>query len=696
MNRLKFTAVIHSHQPVGNFDKVFHKLTDICYRPFLENLRRYPSFTFSMHISGPLLQWWEKNDTGMVDLVGGMVDSGQIELLMGGFFEPVLASISPADRRGQVSMMREHLRDRFGVAPKGLWLTERVWENGITEDLLAEDVKFVLVDDRHFKINGFRDEELRGYFLTESDGRPLAVFPIDERLRYMIPFRPVHELAAYLRETWQRGGSTIVYGDDGEKMGGWPGTAGWVYRDGWLSSFLDGMMAMQDEFLVIRTCSQIMQEEKPLGLCYIPTASYSEMEGWALPAANLVEMKELTDNLGSGFERFKPFIRGGHWKNFFLKYPESNLLHKKVTHLSRILRRRRIIPPKILEDLYAAQCNDTYWHGIFGGLYLPHLRAAVWERVSRLEKYLRMGEDLSFETVDIDLDGRQEVLAHSYQFSATLRPERGGCVSEYSYFPQGNNYCNVLARRFEAYHHSFSGKDGNGDGPVEEEGTASIHDLSKQLPAGARSELVYDDSQRGLFVDRFFESTGSVRKYKRSELTGFGKFSSGEYQWKMVKDGVLMKREEEVMFGEQAGKLSVKKELIFSQDGEMDLKAAITFLQNPFELRYGVELSLSPPFLFKGYGIMKVDDMDIDTGSGPTSFEDVKSILFGEENSPIALLVEWTPRAELWYYPIYTISQSETKFDKTLQGLTIFPSWRLPAGLENTASFLVKWRYIEP
>jgi alpha-amylase/alpha-mannosidase (GH57 family) len=696
LNRLKFTAVIHNHQPVGNFDKVFQRITDSCYRPFLESLKKYPSFHFSLHISGPLLRWWEKNDTGLVDLVGEMVSSGQTELLMGGFYEPVLASLSPADRRGQVSMMREYLRDRFGVAPDGLWLTERVWENGMTEDLIAEEVEYVLVDDRHFKINGFSDEELRGYFLTESDGRPLAVFPIDEKLRYMIPFRPVDDLMAYLRETWEKGGSLIVYGDDGEKMGGWPGTAGWVYKEGWLSRFLEGMMALQDEFLEIKTCSQILEEEKPSGLCYLPSASYTEMEGWALPAENLVEMTELTDHLGDDFERYKPFVRGGHWKNFLVKYPESNLLHKKVMHLSRVLRRRRIVPPKILEDLFASQCNDTYWHGVFGGLYLPHLRAAVWERVSRLEKYLRMGEDLTLEPLDIDLDGRQEILVHSYQFSAILRPEKGGCVSEYSYFPQGNNYCNVLSRRFEAYHKDFFEKKGNGDKSCKDEGTTSIHDLPRELPDSACGDLVYDNSQRGLFVDRFFEKTGGVRKYKKSGLTEFGNFSYGDYHWKLVKDGILMEREEEVMFGEQEGKLSVKKELTFSPDGEMELKTAVNFHDNPFGLRYGVELSLSPPFLFKGYGIMKVDNMDISTGSGPSTFENAQSILFGEEDSQLALLVEWTPTADLWYYPIHTISQSETRFEKTLQGLTVFPNWHLPSGLADTTSIILKWRFVEP
>ena len=36
-------------------------------------------------------------------------------------------------------------------------------------------------------------------------------------------------------------------------------------------------------------------------------------------------------------------------------------------------------------NLLQGQCNDPYWHGIFGGLYSPHLRTAVWRSLIRSE-----------------------------------------------------------------------------------------------------------------------------------------------------------------------------------------------------------------------------------------------------------------------------------------------------------------------
>ncbi len=58
---------------------------------------------------------------------------------------------------------------------------------------------------------------------TESDGRGLSLLAIDERLRYLVPFRPPEETAAYLRRLRSEGHRLAILADDGEKFGGWRG-----------------------------------------------------------------------------------------------------------------------------------------------------------------------------------------------------------------------------------------------------------------------------------------------------------------------------------------------------------------------------------------------------------------------------------------------------------------------------------------
>src|SRR3989449_6930961 len=200
MDPLRFVFGVHFHQPVGNFDHVFQQHLRDVYRPLVEHLAEHRFFPFALHMSGPLLEWLEAHDSAYLDLLGRLAADGRIELLLAGFYEPVLAALPRADRVEQIGWMRAAMRKRFGVDAAGLWLTERVWEPDLAADLADAGVRYVLVDDRHFLVSGFERDELYAPFWTESDGKRVALFPIDERLRYLVPFKPPATIATYRSE----------------------------------------------------------------------------------------------------------------------------------------------------------------------------------------------------------------------------------------------------------------------------------------------------------------------------------------------------------------------------------------------------------------------------------------------------------------------------------------------------------------
>src|ERR687898_648556 len=446
MPPIRFVFGLHLHQPVGNFDHVFEQHVQDVYRPILERLSQREFLPLVLHLSGPLLEWLEEHDTSYLDMLGGLVSDGRVELLLAGFYEPVLASIPRADRVEQIQWMRDAIRKRFGVDARGLWLTERVWEPELAADLADAGVRYALVDDRHFLATGFAADQLHAPLWTESDGRRLALFPIDERLRYLIPFRPPEETAHYLRELRGAGHRLAVLADDGEKFGGWPGTKEWVYERGWLNQFLGtiGRLIVDGE-VQLSTLSDALEHVPSGGLAYLPTASYREMEGWSLPPDAALRLIRLERSLGetriSGPDG--ALIRGAHWRNFLVKYSEANRMHKKMQALSLLLRAQGDYPAA-RRAIGRAQCNDAYWHGVFGGLYLPHLREAIWRNLALAERELRRGEALTAEVLDIDGDGHEEIWIHSDQFSAIVSPWRGGAVEEYTVFASGINYANTL------------------------------------------------------------------------------------------------------------------------------------------------------------------------------------------------------------------------------------------------------------
>src|ERR1700680_2159692 len=139
--------------------------------------------------------------------------------------------------------------------------------------------------------------------------------------------------------------------------------------------------------------SEALATHAPLGRVDLPTASYTEMMEWVLPTSVRQKFHALLDEF-SGRPDVRRFLRGGFWRGFFSKYAEANLLHQKMLRVSSKLRSTGRKGAKgaanraaAMTHLLRAQCNDAYWHGIFGGLYAPHLRSALWRELVLAETF---------------------------------------------------------------------------------------------------------------------------------------------------------------------------------------------------------------------------------------------------------------------------------------------------------------------
>jgi 4-alpha-glucanotransferase/alpha-amylase len=381
---------VHAHQPSDNFADVLERAVDRCYRPFLETLDAYPRFRFSFHCSGPLFTFLCDRFPEVVHRLERMVARGQTELFGGGDAEPVLAAIPERDRRGQLRAFSDRLEARFGRRPRGAWLTERAWEATIVPSLAACGIDYVTVDDYHFLCTGRESSELTGYFTTEEDGRRLDLFPISEALRYKIPFAPATDVVPYLEGLdTTRSGVAAIYFDDIEKFGIWPDTHEWVYGRGWLAEFLQGVLASTR--IETRTYSEFRAAHRTRGVVYLPSTAYIEMNEWTLPARAAARYAALVrhERALHRYDDAKPFLRGGIWRNFLSRYPEANWLHKRMLALSdRVASLPGPADAALTRLLYAAQANDAYWHGLFGGLYLPHLRRGLYRALIGLEHAL--------------------------------------------------------------------------------------------------------------------------------------------------------------------------------------------------------------------------------------------------------------------------------------------------------------------
>ncbi|HWQ69181.1 MAG TPA: alpha-amylase/4-alpha-glucanotransferase domain-containing protein [Patescibacteria group bacterium] len=674
-DKLRFLLVLHNHQPLGNFDEVIQALTDRAYRPLLQAIHARPALKFTLHMSGPLLLWLEQRDPDYLDLIGELVQRGRLELLSGGLYEPILAAIPHEDRIAQITLMSERLRSRFGVRPRGLWLTERIWDSAIIPSLVEAGIAYVLMDDRAFLTSGFEAERLHDYYLTEAEGESLAIFPIDKTLRYLIPFRPPTEIEAHLRWIARMGGRLAIAADDGEKFGGWPGTAKWVYNDGWLKGFLD-LLEGAGDWLVSQTVSEALDGVRPAGLCYLPTCSYIEMEEWSLGPDGGRRFEELKGRLGSDVDRFMPHLRGGHWKHFLVRYPEANRAHKKGLALGRLLPVGRGAQQARLE-LLAAQCNDSYWHGIFGGLYLPHLRHEIWRHLARAEACIRRRQTLKVEATDLDCDGAPEVWVHGRRFSAQIQPHRGGRLVEWTDFAGEVNLLNTLTRRPEAYHDAIRRAAAQPEGQAHE-GIPGIHDLQRATPADLVNGLCYDQWERTAFLDHFFIEPHPLSAWVSGCLDERGDFVEALWSSKPTSGGVVLERLGQVRTEpDRSHPLHLRKEYAFTDNRSLTV---LYRMQNPgsdrLNIRFGVELNFFLPGLALGTSFITIGHQRASLAT-PTFTAGVEDFTLSTLGPSPQLRVELDHPVTLHSHLVATVSQSEDGYERTVQGVAAMPTWDL-------------------
>lgn len=633
MEKLNLLLAIHCHQPIGNFGAVFSKAYEMAYLPFIEVLDRHPRIKISLHYSGSLLDWLKQNQPEFLNRIRNLVKRGQVEILAGGYYEPILSLIPESDAIEQIKMLKEEILDKFCWEADGLWLTERIWEPKLPKLLNSAGIGWTIVDDSHFKSAGMNPEELSGYYLTEEEGMTLKIFGASEKLRYCLPFKLPQVSIDYLKNLYQdRKVKCVCFADDGEKFGLWPGTNKWVYEEKWLENFL---VAIEKNSSWLRTqgFKQYLDQNPPTGRVYLNCASYREMMEWS----------------------------GGFFRNFLLKYPEANWMHKRMLYVSKKNKNSQLTEAR--RHLYMGQNNDAYWHGVFGGLYLNHLRSSVYFHLIEAEKLLQ-GLKAGFnnlEELDLDCDGQREIILSNDLFSCIFAPHRGGTLRELDFKPKSTNLINTIMRRPETYHQKIKQKTVNPH--VKNSQPQSIHDLEKIKQEGLENFLFYDAYPRACCLDHFLPSDTTLGQFIRCEYIELGDFIQGEYKVKTFRKG----KNKIGLNLTRIGKVTNQELALFKK---IDIES------NELSLNYVIE-NKSASVLTTRFGIefnLSVYDNLISSKSG-----EMEALAFRLNDIWNGLSIEFNidKPVWIWHFPVETVSDSESGVEKTYQELCLFFSWQL-------------------
>lgn len=698
----ELAMVFHNHQPVGNFPDVIDRAVDRAYLPLLRLLGDYPTIRVTLHYSGSLLLELQQRHPVVLEMIADLVRHDRAELLTSGFGEPIMPAIPAIDRIRQLQRMNRELHQTFDTVPLGAWVTERVFDPACVPQWLNAGVRYLLLDDCHMLKCGLPPGSPAGPWRMITPAGAMLIFFSDSRLRNEMPWGDVDQQLRILEKHHQAGGGPLAVGDDGEKFGDWPGTHELCYgradREGWLSTFFSGLETLSGD--VNCCCLRELLDRPPLGDVQVPAGSYHEMNIWAAGERRVHPATALTSSE-------EKMVQPASWFHFPVRYREAGSLLSRIQELSRAIVRihDKEIRARAEQDLHLAECNCAWWHGVFGGVYLPHLRMALHEKrisagktvdwyFSRLRTELQQDEpsyaarkeldalrseyylenytraDLTdalytyplndilqgrLEEVapvsfsgDFDFDGEEELCLRGTDADIWIDPAEGGSVFGLDLKQWNYDALAVMSRYREPYHRDW-------------DGTLAV---PRSVPL-----QVYDANRRTAFRDRL------LAKAERTDLENLSwqdlsDFANGNWQQSdLTRDSVTLEKDCTVLLEQGSVALNVCKKYQLQTGG--------------LQVEYQFSGDVMDGFFF----VPEINLMLMATdGNRHLSRAGVGHSLAESMEFPGGEPLEWidpwlgfrliltAPEAiRFLHVPVYTLSRNFDEFEAIFQGITLWP-----------------------
>jgi alpha-amylase len=391
------------------------------------------------------------------------------------------------------------------------------------------------------------------------------------------------------------------------------------------------------------------------------------------------------------------FIRGGTWRNFRNRYPEANEMYARMLAVSARIERIRqagAADPAALAEatqaLYRGQCNCAYWHGAFGGIYLPHLRNAIFHELIAAEKAAdraegRRGVWVEATTADYDFDGRVDVRLSSESLDAWIAPAKGGMLYELDLRDQEHNLLATLDRRPEAYHEQVLA------GPGVARSVVDASQLAKFKQEGLERMVRYDTSRRKSLVDHFWDVGVDAASVVEGTALERGDFASGVYEASIRRNPgriqVLLSRT-----GNAWGIPFSLSKAITLEAGSRSLEIAYKLegLPRDFRQHLAVEFNFAGlPAQAAGRFFYDESRRDLGELGSRLDLEGPRVLGLVDDWLDIDARLSFAPASNgaatgIWTFPIQSVSQSEGGFELVHQSVVVMPHWIVTPDADGT------------
>jgi hypothetical protein len=432
----------HDHLPAGAKDDEFEEVYNSRLKPFVTILNGNPGVPAALHLSGPLLERLKQKKPEFFLLIGDLVTRKQVELLGGGFYEPLLPLLPLADKIGQIELLTTYIRQHFGKKPQGCYLPFGAWEQSLAGVLSSCGMAYTFLGEDQFRASGIEGREIYAPWITEDQGKLVTVFPVIGSVNGRNSGAEIHDLingrnsGSGIRDRTEHTQAGLSFVPEDGLITFFPRFPG-DNAETAIGSFFEKLAGgIAEKKLEMSLPGKFLKTAGSLNRIYFPSSADSGF------------MSHLDD--GRKFSCLQP-------RRFLMSYSEANNLYSKMyfTHtLINQLRGDKARKKTAREELWKAQGADAFCRTAGRDIACSMVRKHAYRSLISAERITREKGNFvpSLLTFDFDLDGEAEYLFQDKNVNCYVKAE-GASVFELDYLPRGWNYLDTFSphRSFRRY-----------------------------------------------------------------------------------------------------------------------------------------------------------------------------------------------------------------------------------------------------
>ena len=486
------------------------------YKPLVKFLFAHPDFHFTFYFAGPSLQFYKKKKSEFITLLKQLSERNQIELLGGGFYDPVLSLLYAADRNGQLDLLSSEIRQTIGKRPRGASLFADCWDCSLVNNLSTCGIEFVTLDS-----SCIPPKKLRYVPLIMSNlGKSIEIIPLYQNFLpdsdvpcedYISKINRAVEKACKKDSITQSATQRLI-----SVQFNMDSIINLVEKD-WFSNF--SKLISGDGSITASTCIEYRAASNIREPAFIPAGISRQISKWIS----------------------RPFIENETRQNyqqtvydFMETYPVSQELYNRILYVSMLVnqyKKDKMRKNSARERLWQAQNGFSLLCSLNGAFSHSIHRQQAYKILMEAEKILREDENFSetFSCFDYDCDGLNEYVCKMKNYFACINTE-SGAIRELDTVKNSGNYADNISRNPD-----FDGSS--------------------------------DNYKRGIFVDHLFTDS-QFERYKQGFAAGDGIFSRIVYnQIKFSPRHFELQLSASAAFGPSKQKVFLRKKYIINSSG---------------------------------------------------------------------------------------------------------------------------------